>query len=422
MSVNAFSVGLSVTVGGITVDESDIISMKLVRSSENPPVKGVVSSVFIISARMDDAPSPNGEVNVSITGEKSMSFCTHFISSISRKGSIVTVRAYDRMRKTDIAFDDSRYNEGDAPFDATLLIADLAEQCGFEGSEIPQGFGKFRWGDMHGKKCREILDLVAEVMCGVWWCSDDNELRFTPFLSQSCGIMVNEDNSSPLYIHSVKGPFTAVLARNTSDGNVYSAGSGGDIVNILRLQGRLFTHERTQAIMSDIAQKCFTAFYCGHGDIGAAPCGITAYSFGEKELIAVKNEVFFGGGGVYAKISAADICEDEEPYLSLMDYEDRKKIEEGRYYGSTVMTEKGIGILSTDRSEDVREQEIYCFSDAISGVTEFEGAVVDSVLPQKIEKLNAASRKIIYGGVNYILSWRLDEQGNKVDFNMERGG
>lgn len=422
MSVNAFSVGVSITVGGIAVDESDIVSVKLVRSSENPPVKGVVSSVFIISARMEDAPLPNGEVNVSVTGEKSMSFCTHFISSISRKGSIVTVRAYDRMRRTDIAFDDSRYNEEDAPFDAPLLIADLAVQCGFEGSEMPSGFGSFRWGDIHGKKCREILDLVAEVMCGAWWCSDDNELRFTPFLSHSCGIAVDGDNSSELYIHSVKGPFTAVYARNTSDGNVYHGGSGGDIVNILRLEGRLFTSERTEEVMSGIAQKSFTAFYCGHADIGAAPCGITAYSFGEKDFIAVKSEVIFGGGGVFAKISAADICEDEERYLSLMDLEVRKKIEEGRHYGSTVMTERGIGILSTDRSEDVREQEMFCFSSAEGGVTEFEGAVVDNVLPQKIEKLGATSRKIIYGGVSYILSWALDELGNKVDFNMEREG
>ena len=410
-----------ITVGGITVNSRDIASIRLIRQSENMPVKGIVSSELIMTLRTAESFYPNAAVSLTVSGAADMSFCPHFISSIKRRGGLVTVRAFDRMRMTENDFRDEAYREADQPFITSQVLGDIADQCGFKPCSLSfSAVPRLYYKDIHGKKCREILNYLSENGVGVWHCSDDEELRFTPFLSSSGSVGVDTVKSALLYIHSEKGPFTAVYAKNTASGEVFSAGSGSDFRNILKLSGKLFDNDRTGAAMTLAAQKVWRSFYCAHADISAAPCGLTEFIFGDIfGLISVKTEICFGAGCVFAKAETADICEDESDYTDLVGYELRRRIETDRKYGSTVLTEKGVGFTS-DSGTELGAADISFFSAVGDRVTEFDGAMLDSVMPDSITEISDGAAKFVYGNTAYLLSFDTAADGSKSNIRLTK--
>ena len=421
LSAKVFSRDIELKIGGASFGGGVIKNMRLVKEAENLPVKGIVRSTLYVTLKTDTVFSSNAEISVKI-GD--MYFAPHYVSRISRRGDLLSIEAGDLMRRLENPFDDSLYNENDEPYAASLLLADLANQCGFKGcANMPSGFGKFYFGDIHGKTCREILDLVSEYAVGTFACTNDCVLRFDKFLSYTSAVGVNWGNSARVYFHSVKGPFNAVYGKNTATGEVYKAGgSGGNFVNVLKLTGRFLDSSAVSGIMSEIANKSFRAVYCEHMDIMAAPDGLTAFiTESGSEFISVRTEVIFGGGGVYGKAKAADICEDESDYLDLKDHEIRKRIEEYRQYGSVIMTEKGIGVVSgEDENEDVREREKFFFSKASGGVSCFDGAILDKKMPDRIERVSDSCRRIVYGENAYLLKFTKEADGSKKEISLEK--
>lgn len=415
----------SVIIDGYSIDTSDISSMKLIRRGEDMPVKGIVSSELVISLRTDRIFKPNAEISISVSGIKSMMFSKHYISKISRRGNILIIHAFDMMRRLENLFDDALYNESEEPYTASLLIADLAHQLGFAGTRnIPLSLYHYYFRDIHCKKAREILNLAAEFACGAWYCSNDNYLCFTPFLSESITIVPDDSRSSPLYMHSAKEPFTALYAENTSTGEVFSAGTAEDFRNILKLSGKLMTSAQASEIMSSAAQKYYRSFYCAHLDIMAAPEGLTAFYFEAypEGLISNHTIVHFRAGDIYAEARAADICEDESDYTDFTGYELRKKLEADREYGNIIMTGKGLGILADEKPDDARARQAFFFSAALDGVTDFDGAILDKIMPTAVESVSDTVKRITYGDSVYTLSFDKDSNGRKTNIVLTKEG
>lgn len=352
-----------------------------------------------------------------------MSFSVHYISRISRRGNRLTIYAYDLMRRLEEPFDDSLYNEENEPFNCGLLLNDLAKQCGFANdAELPPDALPLYYSDISGKKCREILDSISRRSVGVWYCSNSEQLRFCRFLSADNGIVPIAAQTSPVYLHSKKGPFGAVYGENSATGEIYSAGTGGvGYTHILRIAGPLITRESVQSVMSLIAGRSYQAFYCSHMGISDAPEGITAFYFDAypEGLISCHTVVHFSGGGVYAEARAADICEDDWDYTDLTGYELRRRVERFREYGSTVMTDKGLGVIA-DKTDDPLRRAVYYFSRAAQGVTDFDGAIIDRVMPTAIESVSDTAKRIIYDGVSYILEYKKGGGGSKTDITLTR--
>ncbi|MDE6591714.1 MAG: hypothetical protein K2K57_01440 [Oscillospiraceae bacterium] len=410
-------------IDGVSFGGGVIKSMKLVKESEQLPVKGIVRSTLFVTLKTDLVFAPNAEISVKI-GD--MYFAPHYVSRISRRGDLLSIEAEDLMRRLENPFDDSLYNEGDQPFTASLLLAELARQCGFKKCEnLPADFGKFYYGDIHSRTCREILNLVSEYAVGTFSCTNDCSLRFDKFLSYTKAVGVNWNDSARIYFHSVKGPFKAVYGKNTATGEIHKAGDsmgGGSFTNVLKLTGRLLDKKRIGEIMSEIINKSFQAYYCDHMDIMAVPDGLTAFiTESGGELVSVRTEIIFGGSCIYCRAKAADICEDESDYLDLRDHEIRKRIEEYRQYGSVIMTEKGLGVVSEDdTNEDIREKQALFFSKASESVSCFEGAILDRKMPDKIEKISDNCRRIVYGKNSYLLKFVKGEDGSKSEISLEK--
>lgn len=203
-----------ITIGGNVITADRIQSARLIRTAENMPIKGIVQSELIVALKTDLTFEPNALVTVKTGGEDPLEFSEHFISRISRRGGLLEIHAMDRMRVTENDFDDSLYNRSNEPYVLSPVLADLASQCGFAGF----GGGNFctdkiYFEELHGKKCREILAHIAENTVGAFYCSNDNRLKFTPFLSASCSIGMEDSRSEKMYLHSEKALSRRCIAK-----------------------------------------------------------------------------------------------------------------------------------------------------------------------------------------------------------------
>ena len=121
-----------ITIGGNVITADRIQSARLIRTAENMPIKGIVQSELIVALKTDLTVEPNALVTVKTGGEDQLEFSEHFISRISRRGGLLEIHAMDRMRVTENDFDDSLYNRSNEPYVLSLVLADLASQCGFD--------------------------------------------------------------------------------------------------------------------------------------------------------------------------------------------------------------------------------------------------------------------------------------------------
>lgn len=401
------------------IDSKDICSVRLIRVSENLPVKGLISSELVISLHTDELFTPNSAVLLSINGVGRLQ--PHFISRIRRRGSLVTIHAFDRLRMLEAPFDDSSIT-GSEPFDPSYIIGKAAAQLGFKGVlNLPSCCPPFYYSDIHRKKVKDILELAAQSCAGAWYCSKDENLVMAQFMGENYEMAVDVNGSSPIYIHSRKGPVTAVSVMNTSSGKIYTAGT--DPKNILRLSGELFTQAQAEDILSRIKDKTYRSFYCAHISTYGIPEGLTAFYRQEdsKYFYSNRYEVHFTGSGYFVKAQPDDICEDEWEYTDILSYDLRKRISAGREYGSTVINEYGgIGILSDTPCDDTRERTRYYFSEARDAVTAFDGAILDKTMPDSVESVSKTEKRIRYGSSVYTLSFAVDENGVKTNISLSR--
>lgn len=412
----------SIIIGGKEIDPHSIITMKLTRKAEPLPIKGIVSSELYISLYTALSFEPNAKISISVKSPYPMDFSDHFISRISRRSGVLTIRANDRMRMTENMFDDSYFDNKTEPFHTFEVMELLASQCEFtKAARNVFTPSRLYREDIHGKTCHEILTLLSEHTVGIFYCSNENELCFTDFLSWSEEIGINSAESTPVYIHSAKGPFEQVYALNTDTDEIFSSGLPRHFSNILKVRGRLFSQELADSILTRIHDMKFQAFACSNIPITGAPDGITRFNFTENDtpFISVTTIVHFGGGRIYGEAMAADICEDESDYIDVTGYELRKRILEGKKYGSAIIGAKGLG-FSSNFGVDTRAAETDYFTAQGDRVIAYDGAVIDKTMPDSIVKLSDTCRQITYGGTTYQLDYEVDGEGNKTNIKFER--
>ncbi len=365
--------------------------MKLVRSATPIAVSGIVKSELTLVLATDKTLDPNAAIDITASGIIKMSFATHYISSISRSGEKITIKAQDRMKKLDNAFDYSAYNKDKEPFITSLVLDNLAQQCGFDNSVgIFEGVPTLYYDEIKDKTCKEILDIVSQNECLVWYCTNDNILTPHYLGEYKTAIYTNSSESSAVYMHSTKGPIRCISATNTQSGDVVNVGLTGDYHKVLKLKGSRMNKERASAILSNISGYIYHAFYCDYVKLNGSVDGLTAFSFdGGDLMISHKTTIHFNGYNIYVSAQSVDVCEDESDY-SDYEYDLRQKIEEGRFYGSAVMSTGGLSFISKDEyseSEEPCTAKRYSFTTQKGGITSYDSVIMGAT-PSSIEKVS----------------------------------
>ena len=381
-----------ITINGSRADNTYLTGAKLTRRADSIAVRGFVRSELILTFRGEIYAEPDDPVSISFDNTV---FSVHYIDSITRQGDSVTINATDLMRNTDRCFQTEIPEEIHTP----SFVSAIARECGFTGAEnVPDVC--LCGTDVKGKTVRQILKDISEDACGVWYCTNSGALRFIHFCDSAC--MVSSAQYSHVYLHSVYGPFTGVRAQNRLSGKIYTSGTGG-VRSVVSVAGRGFTTERTRALASSLAGKRIQSFYCGHIELDEATEGITSFLLGENVYTACVTEIYFGAV-MYARAYTKDIS--STPRDEVLDM-----LRESRLYGSAVIDTDGIAITEETEDVDIRLRAKHGFSAVADGVTTFDGAVIDGVMPTLIEHISATSERIVYGGSSYILSY--DEHGGR---------
>ncbi|MGN0665329.1 MAG: hypothetical protein ACI4KF_02250 [Huintestinicola sp.] len=383
--------------------------MKLIRRGENPPVKGLASSELICTVRTDNVFQPNAAVKVRVSGVRSMEFTEHYISRISRKGGMVTFHAFDRMRRTENFFDDALYNIENEPYNTSEVLSAIANQLGFAGLSCDcSDMNKLYYDEIHGKKCSEILELVSENLVGAWVCRDDDILAFVPFGRAAGGTGIIEAETEKMYLHSEKGPFAGVYGRNSATGEVFVGGSQGGFREMLMIKCSRMDSDAAVRIAGRTAGMVWRSFSCGHIGLYSSVPPLGAFLFGgyPDGLVSVKTIIYFTAHDVFASAETADICEDESDYQEVSGYEMRKRIEAGRIYGSTVMTERGIGFVE-DREYSAAMGALnaakYVFSTAEKGITAYTGIMMNRV-PKGVKRVSGNRVEFTYDDFRLVIT------------------
>lgn len=345
-----------VTVGGTDHKNNKIVSIGYRKSAAKLPTSGCVTGCLEVTLVTDICPDDNAEVTVSCSnGVKLPKF---YIASRSIPGTgLLKLVCYDRMMFSDRDFDVSAYygEEEDKKKKKTKtvliskVVSDIVTACGFSGGGAVDVYGAetVTVDDIKGKSCREILELLSEGACGIWYCDVNNALTFLTF--GTTNTLVSSDIYSAVKLGSAKGPISRVIAENSTDGEEFDTLGGTGISSIVRVESIFASAENAAGILSACNGFVFTAFKCSRAlvtsdvEIG---CGV---EFGDVTYICTNFMLHFTVKGVYAELSAPELSESEYDYLNRLRRESKSSVKSGRTYKNVKISKyEGFSFVGRD--------------------------------------------------------------------------
>ncbi len=419
LTAAVFSGDVSLYAGGVRLDPAKLSDIRISYASDSGTLfSGFTEGEMSFSYYGELSPPPDAEISLTVSRGAAYISVTGFrISSIRRSGRRVSIKARDRMRMLEKPLDTSGYEE-DQRIPSAQAVEAAARACGFSGTaNVPSV--SLCLSDLRGRTARQLLRDLSAAFCGVWVCTSGNVLAFMPFGTISSSVSCPAD--IPFYIHSTKGPITRLEVENTETHAQYIHGTG-DYTSSVRMRGRMITRDLSASVMSRIAQKYIRAFSAYSVPLTAMPFGVSGIIRGNTEYAALRYTVHIGSR-IYADMEYPDICENEFDHITKEEYALRERMDQGTAYGAAVVTEKGLGILSSTQTEDIRDRDVYFFEAAKGAVARFGGAVMDGRMPASITDLGDNTKRIAYDGVSYILSYSRDgSQITDISFEEESEG
>ena len=342
-----------------------------------------------------------------------------YISNKTPNGNAVKVTCYDRTIFSDKA---TGIAESDLTSDymgTSTLISRLENEleCSISVGDIIATIPNVPKDKIIGKKIREILSGLAEAACG-YFAMVSGMLTFIPF---------SYDGALHTYVDALKysnivyGLSKPVTAITLTDGNrVFSSGTALDPAANLDINTVYASSELMGKLVSAYNGMIYRAWGCSHALISDYPPPGGVITFGKTELTANYLRLKITRFGLYASCGGNSVPAEGFSSRTVRELNERVKI--GEVNGSTKITRDGIKLVYINenaRSSGSSEAEEYGFLVDKGGITQFAGAMVDKIMPQKIERISSTSRKVYYSDKAFLLSWELDGNGNKCNFSME---
>ena len=131
---------------------------------------------------------------------------------------------------------------------------------------------------------------------------------------------------------------------------------------------------------------------------------------GEESYKVTNISINLCADGAVASLSAPVVSESSSAYNNLLTRQINQRIAANKIYGNTQIS--GSGGL-----EFVADDGVYGFTAFAGGLAQFAGAMMDSVMPDKIEKISDTERRITYGGKVYVLTYKV-EGDKKTDIKL----
>lgn len=243
---------------------------------------------------------------------------------------MISLSCVDKMVAVAQTFDVSNVT---ADSEGMVFVSDIllkiATQCGFTAvGAYPDVISKMKYDELVGASCDDILTLLSQVFCGVWYTETENDnetLRFNTFGTTTELVFLDDVQYSEISTGAGKGPISRIIASNSAD--TFDTGGTADFLKTIKLSGRLFTEESTTALLDIISGATYTAFEIEKTNAVTDAhicCGI---SVGEQVFTACKIDISISVGGIITGFGAPDICEPEWDYTGALNRKLKNKVD-----------------------------------------------------------------------------------------------
>ncbi len=341
---------------------------------------------------------------------------TYYVVGRKTDGCITQWTLCDAMSKSEqtVEFSDEDFRDDKISFNS--VISKIIKMCGFTavaGITYIASELYFERGQAVGNSGHSLLDSMASAMLGYWF-ANGTTLDFVPF-GQYHSIAHSEKYSK--IIPCGTKHFSRVMM---TDGEAaYTSGTGSARETIIS-ESQYASEETARAAYEnmlgdkDKGEFSYKAWQCEKG-IANDWIFLGAIQFGSSILYCNNVTMLPGAGGMFFTASCNAVQEDEATYLSEMERNLKSRISLGKVNGNVAIDRKGMYFFENGYKEKQREDSSakvkYGFSVGENGVTEYEGALVSSVVPDKAE-FSGSTAVVSYGNKKYQYTITEDPDGN----------
>lgn len=312
------------------IPREDIISLTISKNAGNLPVDGIAKSELSVSFLYDGNLGAAAAAPVRIYIDEQLRYQKFYIYTRKMRNGIVSLECFDKMMQTAQPFDITNISAGsDGMVFVSSVLLQLTAQCGFKSlGAYPNVMQKIKYDELVGASCDDILTMLSQVFCGVWYTEtedDDETLRFNTFGATTEMVFLDDAAYSEIVTGSVKGPIERIVASNSTE--VFDTGGITDFMKTLKISGKLFTEKITKSLLEVVSGATYTAFEIEKTNAltdAHICCGVI---LGELTFVACRIEISISAGGIITGFSAADICEPEWDYTGAINRKIKNKVD-----------------------------------------------------------------------------------------------
>lgn len=345
-----------------------------------------------------------------------------YINTRKKHGSTVSFVCYDCM-----AFAEQVCSLSENAFDSDDLIqtqtvlSTICSQCGLGTAENQGSLTVYApyldKADVYGKSCRSILEMLSVIVCGEWYITAENNLRFLPFASAG-GIISEQNIVSQANSDSGFARDAYKCVKVTGGETTYIGGDQtADALHTLSIS----TNYAVQAMATDLFDRLksfnYQPFSCAKMQLKAPVdigMQITTLDGGSYYINSVK--LTPSAAGLFAEVACNDVSESEFTYFGYLQRQITDSIKDSERLSGTLIT-RYQGVLHTADTTNSSGQKVtkkYGYKTDSSGITEYAGALVSKVVPATAT-VNSDKTEVTIGyrgGKRYKYTVTKDADGN----------
>lgn len=308
---------------------------------------------------IDSLASPDFAVtpNCPELGTKSQPF---WVDSRSVSDGVCHVVCYDRLSRVDVPFETSHNWKTQSTMTANQVLNDICRICGFDGHSMSGGvlgglqYINFTQGDVTGKTCGEILDIISEAMVGVWVCTGSGKTLDLSVLGGTDGTPVSSSEHTKIEYQG-RTPIIGLVMKNSSTGKTFSFGTTSGNGRVIQIENGFVSAELADIVWQRLQGYIYTAWNCEKADITTENFpfgGLLQFSHGQTSdsldspLYPRTVNYSVDSTGIY--FSGGCPAVDDWNYKSKLE---REKIGIGKAVGNTTIAENGDIIFINKNNE-----------------------------------------------------------------------
>lgn len=349
-----------ITVDGIKIPREDITSLTISKNVGSLPIDGIAKSELTVTFAYEGDFGASAAAPVRIYIDEELEYQKFYIYTRKIRNGIISLSCVDKMMVTAQPFDITKVTvDSEGMVFVSNIVMQIGSQCGFASvGSYPDVLQKMKYDELVGASCDDILTMLSQIFCGVWYCETENDeetLQFNTFGMNTEIVVLDDTVYSEIITGAVKGPISRIVASNSTD--IFDTGGTSDFEKTLKLSGKLFTEQVAKSLLGIISGAKYTAFEVEKTDARTDAhicCGVVA---GELTFTACRITVSISVGGIFTGFSAPDLCEPEWDYTGALNRKLKNKVDYNTPSAGTYFT----------RSDGIKIEGDYAIITAANG-------------------------------------------------------